>query len=263
MVMARSSRSALSTGFVVFDEFLREMSGLDIEDLFSAIPTQTVSLDATDVFYGRRARSTVGNNLAVRLVCAKRTHWSVAIAEHAGHASVIHGGAIRSCGVGRWFTAVRRFSLTPGKFRSTMPTRCSCYRLYRLTPMTSPVSSTGFLIWRYRRMIRQPLRPRFNYIGTGVDDVAVFVNDLQLAGRFRNAPGGNSSAGERLFFSEDGARIHSYFQPFPANTGAYDMVVDATGVTEAFTNRRFGSDLALAEGSPFLDDPRSLTTKPT
>ena len=94
----------------------------------------------------------------------------------------------------------------------------------------------------------------FNYIGTAVDDVTGSFDDVQLPGRDRNAPGGDSSSGEKLFFSADGSRIHSYYQQFPSSGRAIDMVVDAAGVATVISGSRGSFDLELAGGSLYSNN---------
>ena len=233
---------------LVIDGFLREPSGLKLDDLFGQIATRTIALAATDLFYdGFRDRllvttsgaDTSSPNALVAVSLAQNTRTTlIAFSAQPSSVALSADGALLYVG----FTdqgEIRKYDGATLQLLSTVN-----------IDSDDPASGQyGVLDLAVSPVAPNTVAATFNYLGTGVDDVTVFVDDVQLPGRFRNAPGGISSAGERLFYSADGSRIHSYYQPPPQNTGARDMVVDATGVVEVVNGSRFGTDLKLAGGS--------------
>lgn len=231
--------------YLILDDFLKEPSGLNLGELFGQIMTSTISLAATDVFYDegqdRLLVATSGAdsfspNALIALSLSQNTQTTlITFAMEPSAVALSTDGAVLYVG----FTdrdEIRKYDATTLQLLSTVTISSN-----------DPASNQyGVLDLAVSPVAPGTVAATFNYIGTAVDDVTVFVDDVQLPGRFRNAPGGNSSSGEKLFFSADGARIHSYYQPFPANTGASDMVVDAAGVAEVISGTRFGFDLKLA-----------------
>ncbi len=233
--------------YQVFDGFLNEPSGLNLGDLLGQIVTSTISLTTTDVLYDATSNRllvvTSGSdsllpNALVALSLSQSTQTVLeTFAQEPSAVALSEDGALVYVG----FTdggEIRKYDAATLQLLSTV------------NIVSNDPASNQF---RILDLAVSPVAPHtvaasFNYVGTGVDDVTIFSDDVQLPGRSRNAPGGSSSTGERLFFSADGSRIHSFYQPPPGNTGARDMVVDATGVVEVFSNYRFGSDLELADG---------------
>ncbi len=233
--------------FQVFDGFLNEPSGLNLGDLFGQIATSTISLATTDlVFDTARDRLLVTTSgadsfAANALVSVSLSQNTQSVLEtfpqEPSAVALSADGALVYVG----FTGsdeIRKYDAATLQLLSTV-------NIVSSDPASNQFSVLGLTV--------SPVAPHtvaasFNYVGTAVDDITVFANDVQLPGRVRNAPGFNPTAGERLFFSADGSRIHSFYQPPPANTDALDMVVDASGVVEVFSNYRFGSDIELADG---------------
>lgn len=233
--------------FEVFDGFLYEPSGLNLEDLFGQIATTSISLATTDVIYDaasdRLLVATSGADsfapnalVAVSLSQSTQTVLETFANEPSAIALSADSALIYVGFTGR--DEIRKYDATSLQLLSTV----------NIVSSDTASNQYGVLDLAVSPVAPNTVAASFNYIGTAVDDVTVFVDDVQLPGRFRNSPGGNSSAGERLFFSADGSRIHSYYQPPPANSGARDMAVDATGVVEVLNNNRFGFDLELADG---------------
>lgn len=232
---------------VVFG-FLNEPSGLNLGDLFGQIATRTISLAPTDTFYDAardrllvttKAVDAFSPNALVSLSLAQGTQTVLlTFANEPSAVALSADGTVMYVG----FTdrdEIRKYDVTTLQLQSTVNIVSNDIASNQYGVLDLAVSPTA----------SNTVAATFNYVGTAVDDVTIFVDDVQLAGRFRNAPGGNSSAGEKLFFAADGSRIHSYYQPPPANTGARDMVVDATGIAEAIPGTRFGLDLELAGDS--------------
>ncbi|MBT8068778.1 MAG: hypothetical protein KJO09_16155, partial [Gammaproteobacteria bacterium] len=233
---------------LVIDGFLREPSGLNLDDLFGQIATSTIPLAATDLFYDelrdRLVVTTSGAdasspNALVAVSLSQNTRTTlVAFSAEPSSVALSADGALIYVGFSDR-DEIRKYDGATLQLLSTVN-----------IDSDDPASGQyGVLDLAVSPVAPNTVAATFNYLGTGVDDVTLFVDDVQLPGRFRNAPGGNSSAGERLFYSADGSRIHSYYQPPPQNTGARDMVVDATGVVEVVNGSRFGTDLELAGGS--------------
>jgi DNA-binding beta-propeller fold protein YncE len=231
----------------VIDGFLNKPSGLNLDDLSGQIATNTISIATTDVVYDSArdrllvATSGTDSSAASALVSVSLSQNTRAVlatfTQEPSAVALSADGALIYVG----FTGggeIRKYDAATLQLLSTV-------NIVSNDPASNQFSVLGLAV--------SPVAPHtvaasFNYVGTAVDDITVFVDDVQLPGRVRNAPGFNPTAGEKLFFSADGTRIHSFFQPPPANTGALDIVVDASGVVEVFSNFRFGPDLELAEG---------------
>ena len=233
--------------FQVLDGFLNEPSGLNLGDLLGEIATSTISLVTTDLVHDaardRLLVTTSGADsfapnalVAVSLSQSTQTVLETYTQEPSAVAISADGALIYVGFTGR--DEIRKYDATTLQLLSTV----------NIVSSDTASNQFGVLNLAVSPVAPHTVAASFNYVGTTADDVTVFVDDVQLPGRFRNAPGGNTSAGERLFFSADGSRIHSYYQPPPASTIARDMVVDATGVVEVFSNFRFGFDIELADG---------------
>lgn len=233
---------------LIIDGFLNEPSGLNLEVLLGQIATLLVSLDSQDIVYdaGRDrllvATSSTDSFAPNAVVAVSISQNMQTVLETFGNEpsaiALSEDGALLYVGFTA-FDEIRKYNAATMQLLSTV----------NIVSSDTASNQYGVLDLAVSPVASDTVAASFNYIGTGVDDVTVFANDVQLPGRYRNAPGGTSSAGEKLFFSEDGARIHSYYQPPPVNTGAQDMVIDDTGVAEAFSNYRFGNDLARGDGS--------------
>ena len=229
----------------VFDGFLREPSGLNLTVLFAGITTQKVSLASRDIVYdpGRDrlliATSASDTFAANALVSLSPSQNSQIVLENFGFepsaVAVSADGAFIYVG----FTdrdEVRRYDADTMQLLATVQIQSS-----------DPASNQyGVLDIAVSPVASDTLAVSFNYVGTAVDDVTVFSAAVQLPNRARNAPAGGSSTGERLIFSDDGSRIHTFYQPLNART--VDLVVDANGVVAAFDNSRVGFDVASADG---------------
>jgi hypothetical protein len=232
---------------LILDGFLKEPSGLDLGELFGQIMTSTISLAATDVFYDEvqdrllvvtSGADSFSSNALIALSLSQNTQTTLitfaiepsAVALSADGAALYVGFTDRD--------EIRKYDATTLQLLSTVTISSN-----------DPASNQyGVMDLAVSPVAPGTVAATFNYIGTAVDDVTVFVDDVQLPGRFRNAPGGDSSSGEKLFFSADGARIHSYYQPFPSNGGARDMVVDTDGVATVISGSRGSFDIELAGG---------------
>ena len=235
------------------DGFLKEPSGLDLGELFGQIMTRTISRAVTDVFYDegqdRLLVATSGAdsfspNALIALSLSQNTQTTlITFAMEPSAVALSADGAVLYVG----FTdrdEIRKYDATTLQLLSTV------------TISSNDIASNQYGVMD---LAVSPVAPgtvaaTFNYIGTAVDDVTVFVDDVQLPGRYRNAPGGDSSSGEKLFFSADGSRIHSYYQQFPSSGRAIDMVVDAAGVATVISGSRGSFDIELAGGSLYSNN---------
>lgn len=237
--------------YQVIEGFLREPSGLNLDTLFGQIATQTISLATTDVFYDvardrllvTTSETDTSSPNAIAAVSLSQGTQTVleSFAMEPSAVTLSADGALLYVGfTGR--DEIRKYDATTMQLLSTV------------NIVSNDVASNqyGVLDLAVSPIAPNTVAATFNYIGTGVDDVTIFADDVQLPGRLRNSPGGNTSAGERLFFSEDGSKIHSYYQPL-SGSGTYDMAVDATGVIEVFFNNRFGFDVELADGRMYAN----------
>lgn len=228
--------------------FFREPSGLNLEDLFGQIATSTISLSPKDIVYdaGRdrllvatSATDASAPSALIAVSLSQRTQATlIAFANEPSTIALSADGALIYVG----FTdrdEIRKYDAATLQLLSTV----------NIVSNDPASNQYGVLDLAVSPVAPNTVAAAFNYIGTGVDDVTIFANDVQLPGRLRNSPGGNTSGGERLFFSEDGTRIHSYYQPPPSGSGTYDMAVDANGVIEVFFTTRYGFDIELADGS--------------
>ncbi len=234
----------------VFDGFMRRTSGLSLDALFSSVEIERIMLAVKDIFYdASRDRLLVVTSALdafapSALVGVSLAQNTLAVLEsYATEPSAVALSAddnllyVGFAGHGE----VRKYDA------STLQPLATLW-----IESDDPLGSE----YGVRDLAVSPVAPNtvaasFNYFGTTAIDVAVFADDVQLTGRYRNVPETDYSAGEYLFFSEDGERIHSFSR---SSNGIHNMVVGSTGVTATYTNYRFGSDLALADGRLYSNE---------
>ena len=229
--------------FQVFDGFFYEPSGLNLDDLFGDVATRTIALVATDVFYdANRDRLLV--TTASTDTFSPDSLVSVSISQNSQNVLETFGtepsavavstdGSLAYVGLGS-NGEVRKYDATSLQLQSTLTIASNDPASSQYDVLDLAVSPTD----------PQTVAVSFNYVGTGANDVAIFTGDTQLPGRARNAPGG-SFVKERVLFSSDGIRVHSYYLPSSGGSST-DLVLDASGVAQGYENYRRGLDLAIA-----------------